>query len=87
MEAGPLGPVEIVWDGRDASGRVVPDGRYFVMGERARSERLLLNVLPGAIAERLKRSSGVIADAYESCTVMFAVKPVPELKLIGVVPE
>ena len=32
----------------------------------------MLNVLPGAIAERLKRSSGVIADANESCTVMFA---------------
>jgi adenylate cyclase len=40
--------------------------------ERARSEALLLNVLPRAIAERLKRSPGVIADAHDSCTVMFA---------------
>jgi class 3 adenylate cyclase len=40
--------------------------------ERARSEGLLLNVLPRAIADRLKRHPGVIADAYESCTVMFA---------------
>ncbi|RPI23370.1 MAG: hypothetical protein EHM57_04090, partial [Actinobacteria bacterium] len=40
--------------------------------ERARSEALLLNVLPRAIAERLKRSPGVIADAQDSCTVMFA---------------
>lgn len=43
-----------------------------IVSERARSERLLLNVLPGVIAERLKQSPGVIADAYESCTVMFA---------------
>jgi guanylate cyclase len=43
-----------------------------IVSERGRSERLLLNVLPGVIAERLKRSPGVIADAYESCTVMFA---------------
>ncbi|GEM_PF-2138248 len=43
-----------------------------IVSERARSEGLLLNVLPGVIADRLKRSPGVIADAYESCTVMFA---------------
>jgi guanylate cyclase len=40
--------------------------------ERQRSERLLLNVLPQAIAERLKASMGVIADQYESVTVLFA---------------
>jgi guanylate cyclase len=40
--------------------------------ERARSEGLLLNVLPRVIADRLKLSSGVIADAHDSCTVMFA---------------
>lgn len=40
--------------------------------ERARSERLLLNVLPGPIAERLKHGSGIIADAHEDCTVLFA---------------
>jgi guanylate cyclase len=40
--------------------------------EQARSQGLLLNVLPAVIAERLKRSPGVIADEYESCTVLFA---------------
>jgi guanylate cyclase len=40
--------------------------------ERARSEGLLLNVLPRVIAERLKRSPGLIADAHDGCTVMFA---------------
>jgi adenylate cyclase len=39
---------------------------------RARSERLLLNVLPRAIADRLKRDEGVIADAYDDVTVLFA---------------
>jgi class 3 adenylate cyclase len=43
-----------------------------IVSERARSEGLLLNVLPRVIAERLKRTSGVIADAHETCTVMFA---------------
>lgn len=41
-------------------------------GAFARSEGLLLNVLPKAIAERLKREPGVIADAYADVTVLFA---------------
>ena len=40
--------------------------------ERQRSESLLLNVLPASIARRLKTDSGVIADAYAECTVLFA---------------
>lgn len=40
--------------------------------ERARSESLLLNVLPESIAGRLKRQGGVIADEHPSCTVLFA---------------
>lgn len=43
-----------------------------VIRERGRSESLLRNVLPEAIAIRLKRIPGVIVDDYESCTVMFA---------------
>jgi adenylate cyclase len=38
----------------------------------ARSEGLLLNVLPRSIAQRLKREPGVIADAHEDVTVLFA---------------
>jgi class 3 adenylate cyclase len=38
----------------------------------ARSENLLLNVLPGPIAQRLKREPGVIADAHDDVTVLFA---------------
>lgn len=40
--------------------------------ERTRSETLLLNVLPKTIAERLKDSPGVIADAYDNATILFA---------------
>jgi adenylate cyclase len=40
--------------------------------ERERSERLLLNVLPAPIVERLKRESGVIADRCPEVTVLFA---------------
>ena len=35
------------------------------------SERLLLNTLPASIVERLKRGEGVIADRYDSVTVLF----------------
>ena len=40
--------------------------------EQERSERLLLNVLPGPIAERLKNSSQTIADGFAEVSVMFA---------------
>ncbi|MFM9887687.1 MAG: adenylate/guanylate cyclase domain-containing protein [Burkholderiales bacterium] len=40
--------------------------------EQERSERLLLNILPGPVAERLKQDSGTIADGFADVTVMFA---------------
>ncbi|MBT0962684.1 adenylate/guanylate cyclase domain-containing protein [Denitromonas iodatirespirans] len=40
--------------------------------EQERSERLLLNVLPGAVAERLKMSDETVADDFSSVSVMFA---------------
>jgi class 3 adenylate cyclase len=40
--------------------------------ERAKSERLLLNVLPASIASRLKQSDEVIADGFGAATVLFA---------------
>ena len=40
--------------------------------ERAESERLLLNILPGPIAQRLKSEPGVIADRFDSVSVLFA---------------
>ena len=38
----------------------------------ASSEGLLLNILPRAIAERLKRGTGVIAESHDDVTVLFA---------------
>jgi guanylate cyclase len=40
--------------------------------EQAKSERLLLNVLPGPVAARLKEQEGIIADACPDVSVLFA---------------
>jgi len=40
--------------------------------EKQTSERLLLNVLPGPIADRLKGGENLIVDRFESVTVLFA---------------
>jgi class 3 adenylate cyclase len=40
--------------------------------EQAKSERLLLNVLPEPVAARLKEEEGIIADACPGVTVLFA---------------
>ena len=39
--------------------------------EQERSERLLLNILPGPVAERLKHDNQTIADGFSDVTVMF----------------
>jgi adenylate cyclase len=49
--------------------------RYFVralVAEQDRSERLLHNILPAAIAERLKSGEQLIADDHPAVTVLFA---------------
>ena len=40
--------------------------------EKENSERLLLNVLPAPIAERLKQTRGIIVDRFDAVTVLFA---------------
>jgi class 3 adenylate cyclase len=40
--------------------------------EKQKSERLLLNILPAPIAERLKEDNCIIADHFDSATVMFS---------------
>lgn len=47
-------------------------GRREAERERARSDALLLNILPLPIAERLKTSPGVIAESHGAVTVLFA---------------
>ncbi len=43
-----------------------------VLAEKKVSERLLLNVLPHSVAERLKAETGTIVDSFEEVTVLFA---------------
>jgi len=40
--------------------------------EQKKSERVLINVLPNSIAQRLKEGNGLIADGHADVTVMFA---------------
>ncbi len=40
--------------------------------EQEKSERLLLNILPKPVAQRLKQSPGVIAERFDDVTVLFA---------------
>lgn len=57
---------------RDRARRRLADEHRLLGLERAKSERLLLNILPAAVAERLKEGAGVIADSHPHVTVLFA---------------
>ena len=48
------------------------DAHAQLRAEQERSDRLLRNILPGPVAERLKNSVETIADGYADVTVMFA---------------
>lgn len=43
-----------------------------IAAERERAERLLLNILPSSIADRLKLDSSTIADQFADVTILFA---------------
>lgn len=47
------------------------DTHRLLLDAQERSERLLLNILPGPIAERLKHDKQTIADGFADVTVMF----------------
>ncbi|HBB31774.1 MAG TPA: hypothetical protein DDZ80_06380 [Cyanobacteria bacterium UBA8803] len=40
--------------------------------QQEQTEKLLLNILPSSIAQRLKQEQGIIADHFEAVSVMFA---------------
>jgi len=48
------------------------DAQTALQSEHARAESLLLNILPGSIADRLKASPTTIADAFSEASVLFA---------------
>jgi hypothetical protein len=52
--------------------RALDRANRLLRAEQDRSEQLLRNVLPGPIADRLKRGEEVIADGFPEVTVLFA---------------
>ncbi len=44
----------------------------YLHAEKEKSERLLLNILPAAIAEKLRERPDTIAERFENCTVLFS---------------
>jgi adenylate cyclase len=57
---------------RDVYEQELAEQHRLLQIEREKSERVLTSVLPQHIAERLKSSSGSIADGFADVTVMFA---------------
>ncbi len=57
----------VVWYHREAA-----LAELYLERERARSDRLLRNVLPDRVAERLKDGPTTIADRFDEVTVLFA---------------
>jgi len=57
---------------REKSKARLEEAHRLLQSEQERSERLLLNILPGPVAERLKMEDGTIADGFADVTVMFA---------------
>lgn len=45
---------------------------YQLRRQQEQTEKLLLNILPNSIAQRLKREQGIIADSFEEVSVLFA---------------
>ena len=54
---------------REKSNARIEDAHRLLQAEQERSERLLLNILPGPVAERLKAEDGTIADGFADVTV------------------
>ncbi|MEC4805299.1 MAG: adenylate/guanylate cyclase domain-containing protein [Jaaginema sp. PMC 1079.18] len=55
---------------RDISDRKLAEAALRL--EQEKSEKLLLNILPKPIADRLKHSSGTIAEQFDEVTILFA---------------
>jgi adenylate cyclase len=57
---------------RDAAFTALEQSLADLTREREKSERLLRNILPDKVAERLKNNIGTIAESYPSVSVLFA---------------
>jgi len=73
----PISEDSVIWVARDISEqqaalRERKQAEAELRLEKERSELLLLNILPEAIANRLKHDSSVIAESFSEVTIMFA---------------
>jgi PAS domain S-box-containing protein len=66
----PLSDETAILVARDISDRKLAEAALRL--EQEKSEKLLLNILPEAIATQLKHSSGTIAEQFEEVTILFA---------------
>lgn len=66
----PLAEDRVIWVARDISDR--KRAEEAVRLEQAKSEQLLLNILPKPIADRLKDDQSAIADSFPEVTILFA---------------
>jgi len=57
---------------KERAARELDEKNRLLEQEQAKTDRLLLNILPKSIAERLKNNESPIADSYDTATVMFA---------------
>jgi class 3 adenylate cyclase len=57
---------------REAMQAALEREHKLLQAEREKSERLLVNILPVPIADRLKRSDAAIADAFGEVTIIFS---------------
>ena len=59
-------------EGKRKAQKSLEEAHLQIIAEQERSEKLLLNILPAPIADRLKNSDKTIADGFADVTVMFA---------------
>lgn len=52
--------------------RLLDEKNQLLEIEQAKTDRLLLNIMPKSIADRLKNNESRIADSYDSVTILFA---------------
>jgi len=51
---------------------IIEEGRKIIAEEQEKAEKLLLNILPEAIAHKLKQSHDSIAENFDEVTILFA---------------
>ena len=77
LSMGALGAFIAFMQGRDArtgflQRRLIEEQYQMLEDEQQKAEKLLLNILPSPIADRLKAGHQSIADGFAECTVLFS---------------